>query len=293
MRLARSAAARRGSGAAKGEAMGNTNEKGVWDTNRGVAGQLAHRSIREFTDEPVPEDVLETLVRVIDRTATSTGMQSYSVVRVTDAGQRARVAEVCAQEYAARATELFIFVADAYRNARIARAHGYEGDEAGDMDRFFQGFTDAALAAQNLTNAAESLGLGAVYFGSILNDPQAIIDILGLPEYTFPVVGVGFGYPNQNPQLKPRMPMSVKLFENKYGLPDNFDDVVDAYDASMRDYYDTREGGRRSDSFSGQMLKRLGNTPPLRAKLLNVVRSQGFDLKLDDAHPAIPTIGTK
>jgi nitroreductase len=249
--------------------------------NETIARQLAHRSIREFTDRPVTDEVVGLMSRVINRTATSTGMQSFSVIRVTDAGLRGRIAEVCAQEYVARATELFIFVVDAYRNARIARAHGYEGDEVRDMDRFFQGFTDAALAAQNLTNAAESWGLGAVYFGSILNDSQAIIDILDLPEYTFPVIGVGFGYPNQDPQRKPRLPVPVKFFENRYGLPDDFDEVVAEYDESMREYYDTREGGRRSDSFSEQVVRRLANTPEKRAKLLNVVRSQGFDLGVE------------
>jgi nitroreductase len=249
--------------------------------NETLARQLAHRSIREFTDRPVPDEWLGTFSRVINRTATSSGMQSFSVIRVTDAGLRGRIAEVCEQEYAARATELFIFVVDVHRNARIAKAHGYEGDAACDMDRFFQGFTDAALAAQNLTNAVESWGLGAVYFGSILNDPQSIIDILELPEYTFPVVGVGFGYPNQSPQSKPRLPVAVKFFENKYGLPDNFDEVVAEYDESMREYYDTREGGRRSDSFSELVVKRLENTPEKRAKLLNVVVSQGFDLGVE------------
>jgi nitroreductase len=248
--------------------------------NETLDRQLAHRTIREFTDRPVPDDVLGTLTEVINRTATSTGLQSYCVIRVTDPAQRGRIADVCAQEYAARVTELFIFAADAYRNARIARAHGYEGDAVSDMDRFFQGFTDATLAAQNLTNAVESLGMGAVYFGSILNDPQAIIDILDLPEYTFPVVGVGFGYPAQDPQLKPRMPMRLKFFENKYALPDDFDEAIDGYDESMKEYYDTRENGRRSDTFSNQVVKRLTNTIENRTLLMNTARDQGFHLKL-------------
>ncbi|MDR0596100.1 MAG: NADPH-dependent oxidoreductase [Clostridiales Family XIII bacterium] len=243
-----------------------------------IGRQLAHRSVREFTDRAVPEEVLGALFEVMNRTATSTGLQSYSVIRVTDAGQRRRVAEVCGQEYVARATELFIFVADAYRNGAIARAKGYDGEEIRDMDRFFQGFTDAALAAQNLTNAVESLGMGAVYFGSILNDSRAIIEILGLPKHTFPVVGVGFGYPAQEPQLKPRMPISVKVFENRYELPEDFEETVAAYDEEMRGYYDTRANGRRSDSFSDQLVARLENTIDNRAKMLRVVREQGFEL---------------
>jgi len=250
-------------------------------TTQTIENQLAHRSIREFTDQPVPDETLETLLEVTNRTATSTGMQSYSIIRVSDPSLRQRIADVCAQEYLARVTELFIFVADASRNARIARKNGYAGDEIKDMDRFFQGWTDASLAAQNLTNAVESLGMGAVYFGSILNDTQAIIDILGLPAYTFPVVGVGFGYPNQDPQLKPRMPLDLKVFENKYELPDGFEEGIAEYDETMRNYYDTRAGGKRSDTFSDQVVKRLESTLEERAKMLNVVRSQGFDLGLD------------
>ena len=57
--------------------------------------------------------------------------------------------------------------------------------------------------AQNLVTAAESVVLGTVYLGSILNDSEKICELLKLPELTFPVIGLGIGYPNQNPQLKP------------------------------------------------------------------------------------------
>jgi nitroreductase len=250
-------------------------------TSQTIENQLSHRSIREFTGEPVPAETLEKLLCVINRTATSTGMQTFSVIRVTDPDTRKRIADVCLQEYVARATELFIFIVDAHRNARIARDRGYTGGEYRDMDRFFSGYTDAALAAQNLTNAVESLGMGAVYFGSILNDQEKIIDILELPELTFPVVGVGFGYPNQDPQLKPRMSPKLKVFENRYALPDDFDKEIAAYDGQMHEYYDTRAGGQRSDSFSEQVIKRLEATIPARARMLNAVKKQGFDLGLE------------
>jgi nitroreductase len=250
------------------------------NTSATIERQLEHRSIREFTGEPVSEAVLDALCNVINRTATSTGMQTFSVIRVTDPDLKRRISEVCAQEYLTRTTELFIFIVDAHRNARIARAQGYEGPEYRDMDRFFSGYTDAAIAAQNLTNAVESLGMGAVYFGSILNDQEAIIDILGLPELTFPVVGVGFGVPAQDPQIKPRMAIPMKFFENRYALPADFDEQLAAYDETMREYYDTRAGGRRSDTFSQQVIARLKGAIPKRAQMLRTVKKQGFDLDL-------------
>ncbi|MDR1796587.1 MAG: NADPH-dependent oxidoreductase [Clostridiales Family XIII bacterium] len=246
-----------------------------------IEHQLAHRSIREFTDEKIPQDMLEAFLDVANRTATSTGMQSFSIVRVTDPGIRKQVADVCRQEYVTRVAELFIFIVDVYRNARIAEERGCTAKSRGDMDRFFQGYADAMLAAQNLTNAVESAGLGAVYFGSILNDPAAIVRILKLPELTFPAVGVGFGYPNQDPMAKPRMPVAMKVFENEYKRFDAYLPQIADYDKVMQGYYDLRENGKRADSFSEQVVKRLENTIPARAELLRVARAQGFDLGLE------------
>ncbi|MDR1709597.1 MAG: NADPH-dependent oxidoreductase [Candidatus Accumulibacter sp.] len=246
--------------------------------NETIKKQLSHRSIRAFSEKPVPEDVVKTLLEVTNRTATSSGMQQFSIVRVTDAETRRRISKICRQEYVNQAPEFFVFVADCFRNARIAGEQGQDGGVR-DMDRcFFPAFTDACLAAQNLTTAIESLGMGAVYFGSILNDPNEIISILALPELTFPVLGVGFGYPGQDPQLKPRLNISLKTFENKYEVFGNYRESIADYDKALQTYYDLRENGRRSDSFSEQVLKRAKATPAKRRLLLNAIEKQGFDV---------------
>ncbi|MDR2452643.1 MAG: NADPH-dependent oxidoreductase, partial [Candidatus Accumulibacter sp.] len=224
--------------------------------NETIERQLSHRSIREFSNQAVPGDVIDTLLAVTNRTATSSGLQQFSIIRVSDAEARRRIALICQQDYVNRLPEFFIFVADCHRNAGIAREQGFDGPGLRGMDRFFQAFTDACLAAQNLTNAIESLGMGAVYFGSILNDPEELIGILALPELTFPALGVGFGYPAQDPQLKPRLDISFKVFENRYRSFDNYREVVADYDKELRAYYDLRDNGRRSDSFSEQVVKR-------------------------------------
>jgi hypothetical protein len=119
-----------------------------------------------------------------------------------------------------------------------------------------------------------------VYFGSILNDPQEIIDILALPELTFPVLGVGFGYPAQEPQLKPRLDVSLKVFENRYTVFDNYLESIAGYDREMQTYYDLRDNGRHSASFSEQVVKKTRTINEKRALLLSIARKQGFDLKV-------------
>ncbi len=248
--------------------------------NSTINTQLNHRSIRKFTDQPVPAELTASLLAVVNQTATSTGAQSFSLIHITDPRKKETIAAVCKQSYVASIPELYIFIVDAYRNAMIAKEQGCTLAAARDMDRFFQGFTDGCLAAQNMTAAIESLGLGALYLGSILNNVDEIISILGLPELTFPIVGVGFGYPAESPMLKPRMSLDLKVFENHYQKQDNYLEAIKDYDQVMQNYYDLRDTTKSLPAFSRQIVQRLENANPMRATLLRSVKKQGFDLNL-------------
>ena len=248
--------------------------------NETIKKQLSHCSIRAFSEKTVPEDVVDTLLAVANRTATGTGLQQCSIIRVTDPAVRRSISAICGQEYVNQAPEFFVFVADCYRNARIAREQGFDGGGIRSMDGFFQAFTDACLAAQNVMTSIESLGMGGVFFGSILKDPQKLIDILALPELAFPVLGLGFGYPAQEPQLKPRMDVSFRVFENRYLVFDDYLKRFADYDEEMQTYYDLRDDGRHSDSFSKQVVKKFKAVDEKRSLLLNAVKKQGFDLKV-------------
>ena len=248
--------------------------------NEIIKKQLNHRTIREFQDKEIPEDTYDTLLEVAQRTASSTGMQQSSIIRVTDSTLKNEIAKICTQEYVKRAPILLIFIVDTYRNHQIALEQGYDLSSSGDMDRFFQGFTDATLAAQNMINAAEAMDLGTVIFGSILNDSKKLCDLLELPKYTFPVLGLGIGYPNQDPQLKPRMDMKFRVFDNKYEKMDNYLGLLTDYDEEMQTYYDLRQANKPLDKFSTQVVGRLEAVNTKRQEMMNTIVEQGFDLKL-------------
>lgn len=241
---------------------------------------MEHRTIREFTNDPISSEVVDVLMEVARRTATSSGMQAYSIIKISDHSLKGRIAEVCKQEYVAHALLLLIFVADQYRNHRIAMEKDPESITVVGMDHFFQAFTDACIAAQNVVNAAEPLELGKLYLGSILNDPQETRDLLKLPKWTFPVVGLAIGHPNQEPQLKPRMGNQLRVFENEYVCFDHYLNEIESYDTEMQEYYDLRDTNQRLDSFSEQIAKKSKLGLIKRQEMLNLVRDQGFDLKL-------------
>lgn len=249
--------------------------------NQTIKNQLNHRTIREFTDEKIDETTINTLLDVVNMSASSNGVQNMSVIRITDPKIKKNLAENGNQEYMARATELWIFIVDLNRNYQIAKEMGTENDNIISFDKFIQGFTDAIIAAQNLTVAVESLGLGANYFGNIHNDTKKVIELLKMPKLTYPAVGVGFGVPNQNPQIKPRLDIKLKTYENSYKTYDSYLDMIKNYDQEMTTYYDLRDSGRKSESFSSQISKKQGTSIKNRNKMFETLKEQGFILNID------------
>ena len=58
-----------------------------------LAAQLAHRSVRSFLPDPLPESVVPTLMAAAQSAASSSNLQLWSVVAVHDPSRRARLAD--------------------------------------------------------------------------------------------------------------------------------------------------------------------------------------------------------
>ncbi len=190
-----------------------------------------HASVRRYKADPVPASVIEAVVEAGQRASTSSNLQTYSVVAVTDAAKRQRLAELCGhQQFIAEAPVFLAWLADLARLERVCELRGYR-QETGYLENFLVAAVDAAIAAQNAALAAESLGLGICYIGSIRNEPQAVIELLGLPRLTFPVTGMTLGWPAREARLKPRLPLQAILHWETYN-PDQ-DAALLEYDRTM------------------------------------------------------------
>lgn len=244
--------------------------------NPTIQNQLNHRSIRKFKDIPLTVDQVNLLVDVARHTSTSSFMQSYSILSVTDPEKKAKVAQIGNQNYIAECGHLFIMLADQHRNQLIAEEQNTDTEVLGSFDRFFVAATDAILAAQNIMIAAEAMGLGAVFLGSILNQVDQLIEIFDLPEHVVPVLGIAIGYPDHAPQLKPRLPRALMHFENSYPKLDNVCEALQDYDAIVHEYYDLRDANNRVDAFTTQIAKGMTRKHPGRMRLLKFYQRQGF-----------------
>lgn len=236
----------------------------------------AHRSIRKFTDEPVDEASIESIISAGFSAATSSNLQGRTVIRVRSPATRAAIAEVAGgQAYVEEAAAFFIWCADLRRSAVACEMGGGEFS-AGMTEHFIAATVDCALAAQNAVVAAESLGLGICYIGGIRNDPQAICDLLELPEQVFPVFGLCLGWPDQDPDLKPRLPLSVTLKEESY---DESNDIagIETYDEEMREYYRVRTNGKVDRVWSADMSALLGKES--RPHMRDFLSGRGFTMR--------------
>src|SRR4051812_30405568 len=63
-----------------------------------LKGLLAHRSVRAFSPEPLPDGALEWIVAAAQSAASSSNLQTWSVVAIQDQERKSRVAELAAQQ---------------------------------------------------------------------------------------------------------------------------------------------------------------------------------------------------
>ena len=244
-------------------------------TNSTIAAQMAHRTIRAYTDEPVGEDAVATLLDVARHSATASFQQQVTVIRVLDPAVREQLHLASGQPYVGGDRgELFVFVVDLHRNAVLRERAGAPLEPLERTSLFLSGVEDAVIAAQNVVVAAESLGLGTTYLGSIIGDVRRVIEALRLPTRTYPVLGLLVGHPAQEPQYKPRLPREIVVGTDAYPEPDDHLDALTAYDAEVEQYYDLRDTSRRVDSFSEQIVRALGQGAASRAPVRDVLHEQ-------------------
>lgn len=241
-----------------------------------IESLMTHRSIRTYKDEPVQPDVLHTIIRAGQHASTANGVQAYSVIHVTDEKKRKQLAELSKNPTQFNtAGAVLILCMDFYRIKEAARQAGK--DVSFDLaENLLVATTDVALFAQNIAVAAESLGFGICYIGGVRNAPEEISELLELPEGVAPMYGLTIGVPDEEREVKPRLPIEAVVHENTYHT-EKYDELIPTYDEAMNDYYQTREENKKSHTWSESMAAFLGE--PRRPYMKDFLQKRGFDFK--------------
>ena len=198
---------------------------------------LERGSCRSFSDRKIPSDVLMAVLEAGTHAPTGGNLQPYSIMKIEDEGTRQRLAELCGQGFIGEAPVNLIFCIDLHRLERWARLEVAPFTATSSFRHFWVSFQDTIICAQNICTAADSMGVGSVYIGSVLEIFMELRDMLRLPKGVFPVVLLCLGYPKA--EVLPRKKLGVDVvvhdelyhelddqvlldaFNNKYTGPDS------------------------------------------------------------------------
>ncbi|MGX6443971.1 oxygen-insensitive NADPH nitroreductase [Neobacillus sp. K501] len=237
----------------------------------------SHRSIRRFKDKPIPQNILDEVLATAQWAPSSHHVQAYSIIVVDDQEKKNIFAEIAgAQKYVSECPIFLVFCADFYRLS-LASEMWDMNFEVNEVENVLVAAVDTALAAENAFIAARSFGLGGVMIGGIRNNPSKVKELLGLPAYTIPIMGMCLGYPAQEPWQKPRTPKNTVVHYNQYQSKEEIVEGLSVYEEISSDYYNRRTNGARTEGWTKQMAHYLSK--PRRVHLKDFIKEQGFNFE--------------
>jgi nitroreductase len=169
------------------------------------------RSVRKFSDKPVPEDVLVQVLEAARCAPSWANTQCWRFVVVQDAAMRKALSETLSPGNPARNAIVTapITIAGCGVKQVSGYFHGKSTTVLGDWLAF-----DVALALSQLTLAAHALGLGTVHVG--LFDLNRAGELLGVPADVQVVELIPLGWPDQTPKPTPRKPLADLVHRERW-----------------------------------------------------------------------------
>ncbi len=240
---------------------------------------LQHVSIRNFKEDPVPEELLEQLLNAGIRASTTGNMQWYSIIVTKDAEMKKKLVPLHFNQNVVRTAPVILtFCADINRfnlwcTQNIA-VPGYDN-----FISFFNAATDALLVAQNVCIAAENAGLGICYLGTTIYNAPEMVTLLNLPQHVVPVTAVALGWPAERPELTDRLPLKAVVHNETY---------MDYTSETIKDMYAAKESLASSVRFVNENKKetlaqvftdvryKKPDNEFFSSKYLELIKEQGF-----------------
>jgi len=185
--------------------------------NRTLKLLIERASCRSFKEKKIPPDVLQLILEAGIHSPTGGNLQPYSVIKIEDEKTKRKLAQFCEkQNYIAEAPVNLLFCIDFHRLQRWAKLEIAPFTATSSFRHFWISFQDTIICAQNICTAADSLGLGSVYIGTVLECFRELRDMFKLPRGVFPIVLLCLGYPESKPLPRKKLGVDVMVHDDKY-----------------------------------------------------------------------------
>lgn len=238
------------------------------------------RTIRKYTEQDIPEELLNELLEVAVRASNTGNMQLYSVVVTRDQSNKEKLAPAhFNQPMITTAPVVLTFCADANRFVKWAEQRKAEAG-FDNLQTFIASTIDAMLFAQAFCDAAEENGLGICYLGTTAYNADKIIEALSLPRLVVPIVTVTVGYPAQPlPEQVERLPLAAVVHQESYVdyTPESIDELYGEKEALEVNKQFVKENNKETlaQVFTDVRYTKKNNEY-FSEVLLKVLKDQGF-----------------
>ena len=178
---------------------------------------LERASCRTFQDKSVPPDTLEWVLAAGVHAPTGGNLQPFSIIKTEQKPVAAKLAELCGRQmFIAQAPVNLLFCIDQHRLNRWAEISVAPFTAHRSFRHFWIAFQDTIIAAQNICTAADAVGLGSVYIGTVLECFRELKEMFRLPSGVMPVVLLSLGYPTRQPSPRSKLPVGVIVHDEVY-----------------------------------------------------------------------------
>jgi nitroreductase/FMN reductase [NAD(P)H] len=194
-----------------------------------LATIAGHRSHRVYADREISADLLRLLCACALSAPSKSDLQQADIVQVADPSLRATIADLIPDNPWVREAPVFLVICGNNRRIRQIselRDRPFANDH---LDAFMNAAVDAGIVLSTFVRAALAVGIGCCPISQVRNHAAVISDLLGLPDWVFPLAGLCVGYPSGAGQISPRLPLDVTVHVDRFdesGLAER----VDAYD---------------------------------------------------------------
>ncbi len=233
-----------------------------------------HVSIRKYKAEDIKQDDLNKILECAQSAPSSVNGQQWSIIVIKDKGTKKKIAELTGGQKWIEDTPVFLlFVADYYRAALALEKENKEFKNIESIEATMVSSVDIGIAFSNAMNIAESMGYGIVPIGAVRREPMEIIQLLELPKYVYPILGMCIGVPDENPQKKPRFPIKAVVHQEKYNT--DLDEFLNEYDETIKEYMDDRTNGNDVRTWSEGISSIYSSV--YFPKVYSTLKQQGFE----------------
>lgn len=176
-----------------------------------VESIMARRSVRHYTDEKVPRELLQKIAECGINAPNAMNAQEWEVRIVDDDSFLAGATEVLKETIPALVGENDPKFRNGFRNATALIAVACPEDESG------MSLINVGLLCENICLAAQSYGLGSVIMGGpvgVMNTHPGLkpyLDRLAFSEGYKLRILIGLGYPDESPAARPRDVQKIKF----------------------------------------------------------------------------------